>query len=329
MYAFEEMTWEEAVTAADIDPMWLIDGLLSDGTTMILGEPKAGKSFLTAGLIASLTSGQPFVGRAVDEARPYSVGVAWTDDRAYRDYANNIGSALPDEVIPNVNFYRMPIMRTPDMWHSLRKRFSDNGNEVLVIDNMTEALNGSLKDDDVVREFFEGTRLFIDDGIPVVIIYHSTEKWSPDSGGKSRMPLGSTLISASVRWIVFIDRAGDDKTVTLHCRGNAPRERLVIEQGEKSRFTLQSETRADEVAEERRNRDAARMDDFAAMAQHVVDKCQGLGTVQAAEALALAFPKYKSTSYKTFLREKGPIGSLLEKAGTGTSTSWELAAQPG
>jgi hypothetical protein len=109
---------------------------------------------------------------------------------------------MPESETPNVRFYHLPLMRTPEMWHAFYDRVMSEGHNFVVIDNLAQTLNGSVNDDAVVRQFFDGVRLFVPAGIPVVIVAHSSDK-AGVNGYKPETPMGSAYISQAVRWRIL------------------------------------------------------------------------------------------------------------------------------
>jgi hypothetical protein len=79
-------------------------------------------------------------------------------------------------------------------------------------------LDGSVNDDAVVRQFFDGVRLFVRAGIPVVVVAHSSDK-AGANGYKPDTPMGSAYISQAVRWRVFARRSRRGN-MTLKFMGN-------------------------------------------------------------------------------------------------------------
>lgn len=84
--------WDE-VPREKLADMFIIKGLVSSKSTLIYGPPKEGKSLFAAGVVASLVSGKPFLGRPVtgpaDGWRPM---VCWTDDGGHSERGRSRGS---------------------------------------------------------------------------------------------------------------------------------------------------------------------------------------------------------------------------------------------
>jgi hypothetical protein len=104
------------------------------------------------------------------------------------------------------------------MWHAFYDRVMSEGHNFVVIDNLAQTLNGSVNDDAVVRQFFDGVRLFVPAGIPVVIVAHSSDK-AGVNGYKPETPMGSAYISQAVRWRIFARRSRKGN-MTLRFMGN-------------------------------------------------------------------------------------------------------------
>jgi hypothetical protein len=217
-YEFEGISYAEALELADDGATWIVDHIIGSATTLLYGEAKSGKSFLVSALIKALATGANFLGKPVPQDRAFSFAVCWTDDMGMREYSTLIRTVMPESETPSVWFYHLPIMRTPDMWRQLYDRIMAEGHNIVVVDNMAQTLDGSVNDDSVVRRFFDGVRLFVRAGIPVVVVAHSSDKAGPN-GYKPDTPMGSAYISQAVRWRVFVRRSRRGN-MTLKFMGN-------------------------------------------------------------------------------------------------------------
>lgn len=290
---------------------FIVEGIISASSTLIYGEAKVGKSFLVSSLVASLVTGSDFLGREVED-RDWKVAICWTDDDGVAEYGERIATVLPDGIEPAVRFYGLPVMRTRRHWEALFARVMADGSNFLVIDNLSQASRGSLNDDNAVKDFFDGVRIFTRAGIPVVIVGHSSEKRS-DTGNKSDLPLGSSVISQSVRWRCFYSRSRGK--VNVRFSGNhAEAHSMTLDHGVGARFTVVEKKDAqavkDEQQERTRTRDSATLDRNADIARWVVAECQGKGRNAAAEAIAGQFGGTLSTA-KTHLSKRSAYGCLL------------------
>jgi hypothetical protein len=288
-YEFNEMSFEEARKASETTQDWLVENMIGNTTTLIYGEPKVGKSFIVCSLINALLSGTDFLGQPVPQDREFSVAVLWTDDGAVTEYQSRVDSVWTGSGMPNVRFYEVPVMRSTDMWESLYNQVMRNKHNVVVIDNLSQASNGSVNQDDVAKEFFDGVRKFSRAGIPVIVIGHSSDKANAN-GFKSELPLGSTYISGAVRWRVFVkrSRAGN---LTLRFKGNIAQEyEVTAKHGAGARFELIDVRSAEQlqVAAEaaQRQRSQQKLDAGDSLAEWVVANCQGLSQRKAAEKRA-------------------------------------------
>lgn len=289
-YEFESLSYTEALKMADEGETWIVDNVIGSATTLIYGEAKSGKSFLVSALIKSLAMGTDFLGKPVPQDRSFSVAVCWTDDRGAQEYSERIRTVMPpDSETPNVRFYHLPIMRTPEMWRELYEQVMSDGCNFVVIDNLAQTLNGSVNDDAVVRQFFDGVRLFVRAGIPVVVVAHSSDK-AGVNGYKPDTPMGSAYISQAVRWRVFARRSRRGN-ITLKFMGNhAEPYEMTLCHGAGARFDVLDiktpealKANAEGAA---RNRDKARLDENLVVARWVVDNCSGMSQRHAAEKLA-------------------------------------------
>ncbi|MFJ4656524.1 AAA family ATPase [Nocardia sp. NPDC088792] len=306
---FTTYTLAEAANEASEQGDWLVPGLIASTSTLVYGEAKIGKSWLVAHLVSALVSGGEFLGVEVPR-RPFSVGVCFTDDAGHREYSNRIGSVLPGTDHP-VMLYGLPMMKRAD-WDALHRVVTDAGHNVLVIDNLTQILDGSMIDDDVIRRCFDGIRRFTRSGIPVVIVGHATDAQGKN-GWKPDRPMGSASISQSVRWLMQI-RSAKGGNLKVKTYGNIDHGRtLEIRPEEGARFTVLSGIEMSEIVAKNRERSADVLDRTADQARFVVDQCQGMSQRSTAEALAEKFGGSAGT-YRNSLG-KGRLSKLVTKPG--------------
>jgi hypothetical protein len=325
-YEFESLSYTEALKLADEGETWIVDRIIGSATTLLYGEAKSGKSFLVSALIKSLATGADFLGRPVPQDRAFSVAVCWTDDMGAEEYSERIRTVMPESETPDVSFYHLPLMRTPDMWHDLHTRVMANGHNFVVIDNMAQTLDGSVNDDAVVRRFFDGVRLFVRAGIPVVVVAHSSDKAGPN-GHKPDTPMGSAYITQAVRWRVFVRRSRRGN-ITLKFMGNhsEPYE-TTLYHGAGARFDVLDVKTAEALKASlegaARSRDKTQ-DENARVTAWIVENSQGVGVNAVARELATRFPSRNEGGWRRQLL-RGELAELLIRKGREETTSWRLA----
>ena len=288
-YEFDNLSYIEALTLADEGETWIVDDIIGSATTLIYGEAKSGKSFLVSALIKSLATGADFLGKPVPQDREFAVAVCWTDDRGAQEYSERIRTVMPESSAPNVTFYHLPLMQTQAMWQALYEQVLAAGHNFVVIDNMAQTLNGTVNDDAVVRQFFDGVRLFVRAGIPVVVVAHSSDK-AGMNGRKPETPMGSAYITQAVRWRVFARRSRRGN-ITLKFMGNhsEPYE-MTVEHGTGARFEVLAVKSPEELkagaAGAARVRSKKLLDDNAALLEWLNTNCHGMTLAVAAEKYA-------------------------------------------
>lgn len=304
-HQFDSLSYVEALTLADEGETWIVENVIGSATTLIYGEAKSGKSFLVSALIKSLATGTEFLGRPVPQDRAFSVAVCWTDDRGAQEYSERIRTVMPESETPNVTFYHLPIMRSLEMWQELYDVVMAQGHNFVVVDNMFQTLDGSINDDAVVRGFFDGVRLFVRAGIPVVVVAHSSDK-AGMNGRKPETPMGSAYITQAVRWRVFARRSRKGN-ITLKFMGNhsEPYE-MTVAHGAGARFEVLDVKSPEalkanaEGAERVRSKD--RLDANDELLEWLNTNCQGMTLRAAAAKLAAEQGMIEDTAKKRIHR---------------------------
>ncbi len=314
-----ECVWiGEALKLAEQQPEWLVPNMISDTTTLIYGEAKSGKSFLVSALVAALVTGDPFLGTEVPQDRAFSVAVGWTDDAGQREYATRIMQVVPEDVQPRVGLYQLPPM-TDRLWEQWFDRVMADGHNVVVVDNLSQALeSGSINDDATVRKFFNGVRRFTRAGIPVIVVAHSSDKTGV-TGQKSDKPMGSGYISQAVRWRIFARRSRAGNLTLKFSGNNAEPYEMTVRHGAGARFEVLDVKTAEALKASAegnaRARDKARMGDNARLQAWLNENAAGLSQRKAAELYA---EKHGGSvdSARNRIRRSGLVNS---------SGSWEFA----
>jgi hypothetical protein len=122
-----------------------------------------------------------------------------------KEYADRIKTVSPNTG-NRVGFYAIGAT-SPGTWDSVEKLCRGRGFNVVIIDNITQSLEsgGPINDDATVSAFFSGVRKLVRAGIAVVVIGHSSDK-KGQNGYKPTTPLGSSAVSAAVRWKLYMWR---------------------------------------------------------------------------------------------------------------------------
>lgn len=336
----EVFTWSQAMAAASEEEDFIVDGVISSATTLLYGESKTGKSYLVCALVAAMVTGGQFLGRDIED-RNWKVAVLGTDDKAEQEYAKRISTVLPDGLEPPVSIFRLPVMRGMDRWKSIHREVVNQGFTFVVIDSLTQAINGTINSDETIRDFFDGVRLFVNSGIPVLVVAHSSEKTGMN--GKSDLPLGSSTITQSVRHRVYAYR--QNGKVFLKFKGNHIQEefRITLAPGAGARFTVLEEKSLTVLAEEnaakkaerearkqeqeqtrekaKATRSTATLDRNAQIVEYVIADCQGMKAATVAKKLSEKFGGAVST-YTTNLSRGQSFGRMLQVDG---SHQWSKA----
>jgi hypothetical protein len=262
-------------------PPFLVEGILHHTVTLIYGEAKSGKSTLAAALAMALSNGEhDFLGRKITLGRPARVGVIagdFGDDEAYADW-------LQDADIAVYGLDRPPERR---VWEGLQLDARQRHLDVVIVDNLTSFVNGSLNDDVAVNQVYDQLDRFVRDGIAVLLVAHKSEKFTEH--GKAKHPLGSSAISARARWLWHVEPMADTLRLTFSGNGSAPHEVTVTPATGEASFRVLSTADSDELTSRRRNRSKARLDRDANIAAYWRANCQGMTQREAAEKIAAEF----------------------------------------
>lgn len=227
----QEFAELDIVNLADIQPpdessFWLIPGLVASTATLVYGETKVGKSYLVANMLASLIDGRKCLGKA-----PLRDGVhalmAVSDYGAREEYKDRFTDLGIDS--RGVDIAQISAAPGADYWHRLRALVKARGYDVLVVDHATGVVRGDINKREPWLEFWqEHLGGFIQDGVAVVVVGHSSDKTY--MGVKATTPMGNSAATQFARARVHISKPGNDRGSnkrTIHTvSNNAPEEEI-------------------------------------------------------------------------------------------------------
>lgn len=333
-FTFETKKWDDMKRAARSKPKWIYPQLINGASNLLYGESNTGKSYLVSALVASLSMGQPFLGVDMAEefkGREWKVLLLTTDDDADSEYGERVESVLPEGASPDLEQNPLPIMRSSRHWDFLRDKVIEGGFNFVVIDSLTQSINGDMNSLPAVSDYFEGVRKLTRSGIPVVIIAHSSEKTNPQSGRKAETPLGHSSITGSVRHSIFMKR--HQGRIDLKLYGNHVDEKwhMRLKPGAGARFTVvktwtesesqkefkeeqerqeANEAKREEKKQARKKETLSRNEKFV---RFVLSDCQGLGVRGTGRKLAEAFPgTLTEASFISHLSRSSSFGAALD-----------------
>lgn len=272
-------------------PADLLDGVLHTGTTILYGPSGIGKGRVIAELVTAGVSGQPWAGRTW--CRPVErVAIIATDVGAVREYGaylEHAGLGLEHE--EQVRIYPVETAPSSARWAETTGAVIGWHPSLVVLDNGTEMVRGSVNDNERVAELFADLRTLHSgrDRVPLLIAHH-TAKPDPKVGNRrGRTPLGSVAWETFSRSKIYAREAyaGDHASVTLEIRPReaAPWEAHLIERDDRLMFD-----HAGDPAE----RKAQRRQDTSArdgeIARWYDANCRRLTNADASRVLADQFP---------------------------------------
>jgi hypothetical protein len=222
---------------------FIVEGLINTSATMVYGQPKAGKSFLTVDLADALASGaSSWLGQPINGG-PHRVAFGLTDsggDFETAERLHALGHRAEDRVLV------CPVRPETD-WPALVSALRAKNVTVFILDNLLTAMPpgadpNSAKDTRIVTDAL--IRLN-DAGIAVVLVHHAPK-------AEAGTAMGSQQITAWARTILKLTGKGDSRA--LNVKGNhGPEEtyRLRVEFVDGgARFTLASRDSGSEAAED-------------------------------------------------------------------------------
>jgi RecA-family ATPase len=226
---FRLYSFAEVLAEADGVPPFVVDGLISESATMLLGDPKVGKSFLVASLAQALSAGSPeWLGRKVYGGRR-GVVIATTDPGNHREYIRRLSAlgVADGSGVTVVSMDEKPV-DTARWYRDARAVLNMHQASVLVLDNVMGAMPSghSINDPASAKLLTDPLTRLTNDGTAVITVHHHGKAFA---GPKSGM--GSQMFTAWPRLILALEpEAGKGKrrdARLLRVKGNDVMEETV------------------------------------------------------------------------------------------------------
>jgi hypothetical protein len=276
-------------------PPFLVDGIVHQSVTLLYGESKIGKSTLAASLAAALADGAAeFLGRMVTVPGPKSVGIIAGDFADGHAYVAQLRQVTSTDRITVYDVNRPPVRQ---LWQDLQLDVRQAAHDLVIVDNLTSLIPGSVNDDVAVNLFYDELDGMVREGAAVVLVAHSSEKTG--ERGKSPYPMGSSAIRARARRLWRVERYRGNLRLTFDGNGDAPSEVIVTPALGIPKFEVLATASADELDERRARRQRQRDGKTRARAdeirEFVLTKCQDMNGSETAEAIREGFGGSVST----------------------------------
>jgi archaellum biogenesis ATPase FlaH len=211
----------DILTLSEDDREPIIDGMLYKGDyVMFMAEEKIGKTILSQQLVCSLSTGTPMF-KTFEINKPYKVWYMFNevrmDELKERFIAMKNGIDINTDNITLIPFkFLFNTEIGKQQLNQIVFENKDNLPDVIILDALYKAIDGSIKDDNVANTFNHIFRNFATDlGGCARIVVHHLNKPSKDQDGKFRKrtdkdSFGSAFILADVDHCFRLEKYGDD-----------------------------------------------------------------------------------------------------------------------
>lgn len=321
-------TFTRDSTLDGVPAAFLVEGILHRSVTLFYGQTKSGKSTLAASLAVALASGQEtWLGRPVAPDAHGPVAIVCGDPDSlfeYKERLFRVRDEIGDGRITLISPWRPT---EPAGWEEVRSAVMAAGARVVIIDNLSQFVSGSLSDDDLIKAFYMEVDKFARQGIAVLVLAHVSEKPAVD-GKSQRLPHGSSFIRYGPRWWALVWAGGGKCRLEFDGNAGGRWSLDVSEPDGVPRFDVLGSRTTEELKEGQqrraRDRDAQLLKERSNVGEWVVANCQGQNRDATAQAVAAAFPKYTVTTAQKFLSE-GAFGAV-KNVGTRNAPQWARVA---
>lgn len=256
----ETFTFTKDTYLPKVPDLFLVEGIIHRSMTLIHGQTTAGKSMLAMSLAVAVASGaEDWNGMALNGHGPvtYVGGDPGAKYEAY-DRLSLVRESIGDGEI-RVIMPERPTRR--EAWEEIADH--SEGSRLLILDNLTQFVPGSLNDDSAVRAVMEELSALTRNDMAVLVLAHSSDKRG-ENGYAPDKPAGSFSIRSIPRWFVALDRK-EGSHVRAKFAGNdgKPWEATLTEPTDRPVFEVIDVTSPDQVAEKRQRRAKKTLDERA------------------------------------------------------------------
>lgn len=185
---------------------FLIGDLLTTRITLLSGEPKAGKTLLTAGMSTALINGeQEFLGQPVLQKIDHIV-FGLTDDGAPEELKERMHGAVPDD---SVTIFPVEDSGDSIYWPGTLDDLIDMKPGLFVLDNILGALapGEDISSPVTAQRIMRSLKPISEAGIPTLLVTH-TPKGSAEGMTVASSPIGGRAIAAGARAVIALRNSG-------------------------------------------------------------------------------------------------------------------------
>ena len=249
----------------------LVKGLIERGEMVaIVGQSKAGKSFLAMQLAVCIALGAPFLGRNTTQESVYVANLE-VSAKQYKKRFRRICRALnasPHDFKDRLFFDNMK--GESASWRGCLKKCKERGCKVAIIDPFYQIFKGDEVNAEDCKGAIEAQKLFQRENITLGVVYHSPKGFSGDRQ-LIDMISGSAVLARFPESIIgLLNHGKDEKCRVLKCilRNYAPPDDVTIRY-EGGQFVVCDDIDAvvesqDRRASKRVKSDAEKREEFAA-----------------------------------------------------------------
>jgi hypothetical protein len=310
----EVETFNKHTTLDREPPPFLIEGVLHRSVTLLYGQTMAGKSTLAASMAVALAGGHgSWLGQPITPDGNGPVVIVTGDPDGRREYKTRLYS-VQDELGDGEIRICAPYRPTrPDGWEEVRAVVAAHKAKVVILDNLSAFVPGSLNDDDTVKLFYQEVDKIARGGVAVLVIAHVSEKRTDQ--GPARLPYGSSFIRFGPRWWGLMWVSGERLRIEFDGNDGAPWNMDLTAPDGTPRFGVLARESADELRERKSGRQRKRKEETddrrSRIGTWAVQNCQGCTVRQAAEKIAAEFPSESPDGARNNL-SRGAYGGVKQ-----------------
>ncbi|MEZ0494643.1 AAA family ATPase [Kineococcus sp. TBRC 1896] len=210
-------TLDDLYDLADRNPEWLVEGLLIHGPNLLIGKRNVGKSRFADHLAACALLGQP-VGRVLPlESCIERVVLVTAESGGLSERARSFRAAGVPRGLGHLYAVAYPHGVGIDWWQNLADAVRADDRTLLIVDNLTRLVTGSLNDDGAVKPILNGLDVFQQRGCASVVLAHIKDGGTE---GPEARAIGHSVMGQSFRQQATVTPGPQPGSIRLRSEGH-------------------------------------------------------------------------------------------------------------
>lgn len=210
-------TVDDLYDLADRNPEWLVEGLLIHGPNLLIGKRNVGKSRFADHLTVSALLGKAVGGVLPLDSSIERVVLVTAESGGLSERARSFRAAGVPRGLGHLYAVAYPHGVGIDWWQDLAEAVRADDRTLLIVDNLSRLVTGSLNDDGAVKPILNGLDVFQQRGCASVVLAHIKDGGREDTEARA---IGHSVMGQSFRQQVTVTPGPQPGSIRLRSEGH-------------------------------------------------------------------------------------------------------------